>query len=106
MIPDNSDIVGSFPNPTIDLIIGLPTYETINSIPMNLNQNSASVDLHLWDFLNGLLPLTVSLDIYNTLSTIPFAVLTNPIPHDTGTGTAIQLMSNTLVRTKNTLITI
>ena len=59
MSPANADVIGAFPNPTIDLIIRLSIYETINSINLKLNQNSASVNSNLGDGLNVLLTLTV-----------------------------------------------
>ena len=102
MSPSNADIVRSFLNTTIDLIISLPTYEITNAIHLNLNQNAAYVDLHLGDGLNKLLPLTISTTVYNTLSTVPFDVLTNPYPRAMGTNTAIQIAAITRSHTKNT----
>ena len=101
MSPYNTNIVGSLPNPTIDLIIGLLTYETLNSIHLEL-KNTASVDSNLGYGLIGVLTLTVSTTVYNTLSTTPFVVPSNSGPHNTGTGTSIQIVAVVWVHTKNT----
>ena len=77
MIPYNANIVGSFPNTTIDLIISLPTYETLNSIHLKINQNTDSVDSNLGDGIIGLLPLTVSTAVYNNLLETPFVIPNN-----------------------------
>ena len=90
-IPYNANIIGSFPNTTIYLIISLPPFKTLNSIHLKLNQNTASFDSKPGDEINGLLPLTVSTAVYNILSTTPFIVHTNLGPHATGNGTAIQI---------------
>ena len=93
MSPYNANIVGYFPNSTIGLIIGIPTYKKLNYIHLKLNQNTSSVDSNLGDRLIGLLPLTVSAAVYNTLLTTPFVVPTNPGQYATGTGTSIQIVS-------------
>ena len=91
MIPYNPNIFGSFPNTTIDLIISLPTYKTLNSIHLKINQNTASVDSNLGDGIIGLLPLTVSADVYNNLPVTPFVIPNNTGPHAMGTGNATQI---------------
>ena len=91
MIPYNTNIVGSFPNTTIDLIISLPTYETLNSIHLKINQNTTSVNSNLGDGIIGLLPLTLYADVYNTLPDIPFFIPNNTDTHATGTGNATQI---------------
>ena len=91
MIPYNTNIVGSFPNKTIDLIISPPTYETLNSIHLKINQNTASVNSNLEDGIIGLLPLTISADVYNTLPATPFVIPNNTGPHGMGTGNATQI---------------
>ena len=102
MIPDNSGVVGAFPNLTIDLIIRLSTYKTINSTYLRINQNDASVYLDLGDGLGRILPLTVSVTVYNNLSTVSFSAPNKPGLHATGTGTNIQIVAATQVHTKNT----
>ena len=94
--PYNANIFGSFSNPTIDL--------TLNSIHLNLNQNTASVDSNLGDGLIRILPLTFSAAVYNTLPTTPFVVPANPGLHATGTGTAVQIAAAVWVHTENTWI--
>ena len=91
MIPYNANIVGSFPNTTIDRIISLLTYETLNSIHLKINQNTASVDSNLGDGIIGLLPLIVSAAVYNTLPATPFVIPNITGPHNTCTGNATQI---------------
>ena len=86
-------IVDGFPFPTIPPIVGVPNYEIIAELHMKLNSNSASVQSNLGDGTLGLLSLTVSDAVYNTLSNTPFVAPANPgaapnIP-DGSTGPAI-----------------
>ena len=71
-------MVDSFPFPTIPLIVGTPTYNTIAEVNLKLNSNSASVQSNLGCGTLGLLELTVSPAVYNTLSFITFIVPVNP----------------------------
>ena len=71
-------IVDSFPFPTIPPIVGTPTYNTIAKVNLKLNSNSASIQSNLGCGTLGLLQLTVSPVVYNTLSSLPFIV---PINH-------------------------
>ena len=64
-------IVDRFPFPTIPLIVGTPTYNTIADVNLKLNSNSASVQSTLGCGTLGL-QLTVSPAVYNTLSVTPF----------------------------------
>ena len=86
-------IVDGFPFPTIPPIVGVPNYESIAELHMKLNSNSASVQSNLGDSTLGLLSLTVSDAVYNTLSNIPFVAPENPgaVPNipDGSTGPAI-----------------
>ena len=77
-------IVDAFPHPTIPVITGVPTYETIANLNLQLNVNTASVQSNLGDGLLGLLYLTISSAEYNTLSAVAFIVPVNP-----GTGPII-----------------
>jgi hypothetical protein len=106
MSPANADIIGAFPNPTIDPIIGLPNYDSISAVHLQLNQNAASVDSHLGDGINGLLPLTVSTAVYNTISNELFDVPTNPGPNPIvqPTGTEHQIKEAYRVHSENTRI--
>ena len=100
----NANIVGSFPNLTIDLIIGLLTYKTLNYIHLKLKQNTIFVDSKLGDRLIGILPLTVSAAVYNNLSTTPFVVPTKPGHHTMGIGTATKITAAVWVHTEGTRI--
>ena len=72
-------IVDGFPFPTIPPIVGTPTYKTIAEVNLKLNSNSASVQSKLGCGTLGLLQLTVSPAVYNTLSSTPFIVAVNPV---------------------------
>jgi hypothetical protein len=106
MSPANADIIGAFPNPTIDPITGLPNYDSISAVHLQLNQNTASVDCHLGDGINGLLLLTVSTAIYITISNELFDVPTNlgPNPIVQPTGTEHQIKEAYRVHSENTRI--
>jgi hypothetical protein len=47
--------VDGFPHPTIAPITGVPNYESINALNLQLNANAASVQSNLGDGLLGLL---------------------------------------------------
>ena len=71
-------IVDGFPFPTIPPIVGNPTYNTITEVNLKLNSNSASVQSNLGCGTLGLLQLTVSPAVYNTLLSTAFIVPVNP----------------------------
>ena len=71
-------IMDSFPNPTISPIVGQPGYDTIAEMHLMLNANAASVQSHLGDGALGLLFLTITPAVYNTISAIPFIPPANP----------------------------
>jgi hypothetical protein len=71
-------IVDGFPHPTIAPIIGIPAYESIAELNLQLNANAASVQLNLGDGQLGLLALTVSPAVYNTLRAVAFQHPVNP----------------------------
>ena len=73
-------IVGGFPFPTIDPIIGTPDYESIADIHLKLNLNAASVQSNLGCGMLGLLFLTVLPAVYTTLYTTAFVPPVNPGP--------------------------
>ena len=73
-------IVEGFPFPTVTPISGEPNYETIADLHSQLNANSASIQSHLGNGRLGLLFLTVSPAVYNTLSAVPFVPPVNPGP--------------------------
>ena len=70
-------ILDGFPFPTIPPIVGTPTYNTIAEVNLKLNSNSASVQSNLVCGTLGLLQITVSPAVYNTLSVTPFVVPVN-----------------------------
>ena len=70
-------IMDGFPFPMIPSIVGTPTYNTIAKVNLKLNSNSASVQSNLGCGTLGLLQLTVSTAVYNTLSVTPFVVPVN-----------------------------
>ena len=80
MTSSTDKIVESFPYPTIPPIIGQPGYDTIAEVHLQLNANAASVQSHLGDGALGLLYLTVTPAVYNTLSLIPFVPPPQPRP--------------------------
>ena len=71
-------IVDSFPFPEILLIFGTPTYNTINEVNLKLNSNTDSFLSNLDCGTLGLLQLTVSPAVYNTLVSIDFIMTANP----------------------------
>ena len=75
---EGDSIAEEFPHPSIPPILGVPTYTTIAELHLQLNANAASVYSSLGDGAHGLLPLTISLEVYNTLSAVPFVPPVNP----------------------------
>ena len=71
-------IVDGFHFPIILPIVGTPTYNTIAEVNLKLNSNSASVQSNLGCGTLGLLQMTVSLAVYNTLLSTSFIVPVNP----------------------------
>ena len=63
-------IVESFPYSTITPIIGQPGYDSITVVYLQLNTNDASVQSHLGDGVLGLIYLTFTPAVYNTLSLV------------------------------------
>jgi regulator of replication initiation timing len=76
-MPSDGDLEG-FPHPTIPAVIGIPTYETISEVNLQLNANAASVHSNLGDGAHGLLALTINPAVFNTLSAVAFVVPVNP----------------------------
>ena len=58
----------SFPFLSVEPIIGQPTYDSIRELNKKLNANAASVYSHLGNGKLGLLYLTVTPEVYNTLT--------------------------------------
>ena len=77
---DINKITAGFPHPTVDPIIGLPSYETIKDLQVQLNANTASIFSNIGDGQHGLLLLAVLDAQYNSVSTVPFVQPMNPGP--------------------------
>ena len=71
-------IVDGFPFPIIPPIVGTPTYKNIYEVNLKLNSNATSVQSNLNCGTLGLLQLTVSPAVCNTLSVTAFVVPINP----------------------------
>jgi hypothetical protein len=80
MVATIDTLVAGFPFPTISPIVGEPNYDSIATVHRLLNANSASIQSHLGNGRLGLLFLTVSPTVYNTLSATPFVPPVNPGP--------------------------
>jgi hypothetical protein len=78
MPSDVDHITDGFPHPTVMPITGVPTYESIAELNLQLNANAASVQSNLGDGLLGLLFLAISVAKYNTLSAVAFIAPVNP----------------------------
>ena len=87
------NIVDGFPFPTIPPIVGNPTYNTIAEVNLKLNSNSASVESNLGCGTLGLLQLTVSPAVYNTLSSTTFImpINTRSVPIISANSTGAQI---------------
>ena len=83
----------SFPFLTIEPIVGQPTYEMIKELQKKLNANAASIHSHLENGRLGLLYLTVTPQVYNTLSDVEFVPPRDPGPnvHYLEEGTQYQI---------------
>jgi hypothetical protein len=77
---DIDKVVDGFPHPIIFPINGMPNYEALSDLNLKLNSNASSVHSDLGNGQLGLLALTVSVAVYNTLSNIPFVPPLNPGP--------------------------
>ena len=70
----------TFPFLSVEPIVGQPTYDSIRALQKKLNANAASVVSHLGNGRLGLLCLTVTLEVYCTLSDQEFVPPRNPGP--------------------------
>jgi len=73
-------IIEGFPHSTITPILGQPYFETISPLKILLSTNTVSVIGQLGIGQLGLLWLTFSNIIYDTLSLVPFVAPLNPGP--------------------------
>jgi ribosomal protein S17E len=103
MATSTDSIVEGFPHPIIPPIIGIPSYTTISTLNLKLNANAASIQSDLGNGALGLLSLTVSPDVFNTLSDIPFIAPLNPGPQPIipEAATAAMLSALTRAHTEN-----
>jgi hypothetical protein len=106
MPTDIDNIVNGFPHPTIVPINGVPTFETLADLNLQLNANAASVQSNLGDGQLGLLFLTVSPAEYTTLSNHAFIPPNNPgsAPNIPGGSTAAQITEFVRQHTSDTKI--
>ena len=79
-MPSADKILDNFPNLTIQLIIGKPTYESIQHVHLKLNANATSIKFHLGNGRIGILELTVTPVVFKTLYHVHFIPLRNPGP--------------------------
>jgi hypothetical protein len=96
-MPTNIEkIVDGFPHLTIVSITGVPSYETITSLNLQLNANASSVQSNLGDGLLGLLYLTVTPVEYNTMSNVAFDPPDNsgPVPPMADNATGAQITAS------------
>ena len=70
-------LIESFPHPTIQPVIGQPTYDAIAEVHLKLNANAASIFSNRGNGKLGHLFLT-SPEACNTLSTVQFVPPPNP----------------------------
>lgn len=86
-------VVELFPHPTVQPIVGQPSYETIAELQLKLNTNAASVHSNGGDGRLGLLYLTVKPSVYKTQSAVAFIPPPNPgtTPTIPAGGTAAQI---------------
>jgi hypothetical protein len=87
-------ILESFPHQTAEVIVGEPTFDTINGLARILRTNAASIPSERGGGALGHLGLMVSVGAYNMLAPgIPFDNPANPGPFHTPplAGTAAQL---------------
>src|SRR5687767_1227862 len=91
--PDIDQTLENFPHPIINPIIGVPTYSTIAEINLKLNANAASIHSNLGNGALGLLALTVTTEVFNTLSNVLFVAPGNPgaLPAITANATGPKL---------------
>ena len=87
-------IRNSFPFLNVDPIVGQPTYESIKNLQKKLSANAASVHSHLGNGRLGLLYLTITPEVYNTLSNVPFVPPAKPGPLATYPEGATQFQIN------------
>ena len=81
-------VATTFPRPILTPITGHPSYQTLAAIHLKLNANTASVFSNRGDGIHGLLALSVSPEIYQSMTGMVFIPPTNPGLHLTNITTA------------------
>ena len=81
------NILAGFPNKNVLLIFEIPNYKTIKELNLLLSANATSVHSHRENGPIGLLSLTVSTAVHDTLAGCNFRAPTNP-------GTAVKIPAN------------
>lgn len=81
MVTSTDKLIANFPHPTVDPIEGVPTYATIAALNLQLNVNASSITSHLGDGKHGLLALTITPEVYATISDVLFEAPMNPGPN-------------------------
>ena len=76
-MPDIDKIIEGFPHPTITPIVGIPSYESITEVHIKLNSKAASLHSKLGNGALGLLALTVTPAVYDTLAGVLFVAPIN-----------------------------
>ena len=99
-------MIKCFPHPTIMRVNGVPTYETIKMVQRMLSVKASSVHSNIGDIMNGLLSLTVTADVYATVSTIAFVVPANLGPQPAIPPVATGSQISELVRQHKELLQI
>ena len=90
-------IIAAFPYPTIQPIVGTPTYESINEVATYLKANASAIHSENGGGQLGYLGLTVSPAVYDTLAPgTPFVIPPNPgpTPPPLPNGTNAQITAN------------
>ncbi len=75
-MPDINKIVEGIPHPMMTPIIGIPTYESICKIHIKLD--TASVHSELKNGALGLVALTITPAVHDTIAGVAFITLVNP----------------------------
>jgi hypothetical protein len=71
------NIVDGFPLPILNPVLGIPTYASIPGTNLKFKANAESIHSNLGNGTLGLLALTITPAVYNTISGVPFAIPVN-----------------------------
>ena len=106
MTNPSATFIERFPHPTLTTISGPPTYASIWTLHLELNANAASISSPLGNGSLGLLGLTVSPEVYKSLSGgVSFKTPTDPGPTPTINNDAtVGAIASETTKHKNELI--